>query len=332
MKTRIEQNEPNDPAYGEASGTPTSQTVEVDGNSATAPTSGFRAFVRRRELVIFFVLSYLIAWSTLPFGSFLAFSPLFSAIIVVTIAEGWRGLAQLGRRVIRWRVNWIWYAAAIGLPLLVHAVAIALNMAAGATAPSLTQFQPWYAVLLLFGLRMVNFTDGPLGEEPAWRGFAQPRLQSKWSPLASTALLGVLITGWHLHAPVRPRPARHCVDCRSHLLVCLVVQPDGRQRAAPAHCPRDRGLHQHSGPLAGWSRCRPAGLDLVAGLDPARRRSVDFRSQILAHGTGVGNRSSAWPDQLITGRAVPSLFALCMACMPCTARTSHAAWDADSCK
>lgn len=205
MKTRIEQNEPNDPAYGEASGTPTSQTVEVDGNSATAPTSGFRAFVRRRELVIFFVLSYLIAWSTLPFGSFLAFSPLFSAIIVVTIAEGWRGLAQLGRRVIRWRVNWIWYAAAIGLPLLVHAVAIALNMAAGATAPSLTQFQPWYAVLLLFGLRMVNFTDGPLGEEPAWRGFAQPRLQSKWSPLASTALLGVLITGWHLPLVFMPQ-------------------------------------------------------------------------------------------------------------------------------
>jgi membrane protease YdiL (CAAX protease family) len=205
MKTRIEQNEPNDPAYGEASGTPTSQTVQVDGNSATAPTSGFRAFVRRRELVIFFVLSYLIAWSTLPFGSFLAFSPLFSAIIVVTIAEGWRGLAQLGRRVIRWRVNWIWYAAAIGLPLLVHAVAIALNMAAGATAPSLTQFQPWYAVLLLFGLRMVNFTDGPLGEEPAWRGFAQPRLQSKWSPLASTALLGVLITGWHLPLVFMPQ-------------------------------------------------------------------------------------------------------------------------------
>ena len=205
MKTRIEQNEPNDPAYGEASGTPTSQTVQVDGNSATAPTSGFRAFVRRRELVIFFVLSYLIAWSTLPFGSFLAFSPLFSAIIVVTIAEGWRGLAQLGRRLIRWRVNWIWYAAAIGLPLLVHAVAIALNMAAGATAPSLTQFQPWYAVLLLFGLRMVNFTDGPLGEEPAWRGFAQPRLQSKWSPLASTALLGVLITGWHLPLVFMPQ-------------------------------------------------------------------------------------------------------------------------------
>jgi len=158
----------------------------------------FRAFTGRHALAIFFALSYLIAWSTLPFGSFLAFAPILSAIVVVLIAEGLPGLARLGRRLIRWRVNWIWYAAAIGLPLLVHAVAISLNMAAGAPAPSLTQFQPWYAVLLLFGLRMVNFTDGPLGEEPAWRGFAQPRLQSRWSPLASAALLGVLITGWHL--------------------------------------------------------------------------------------------------------------------------------------
>ena len=167
MKTRIVQNEPNDPTSEGASGMPTVQTVEVTGSSATAPTNGFRAFVRRRELVIFFAISYLIAWSTLPWGSFLAFSPLLSAIIVVAVAEGWRGLAQLGRRLIRWRVNWIWYAAAMGLPLLVHAVAIGLNMAADAPAPSLAQFHPWYAVLLLFGLRMVDFTDGPMGEEPA---------------------------------------------------------------------------------------------------------------------------------------------------------------------
>jgi|SRR5215203_62445 membrane protease YdiL (CAAX protease family) len=205
MKTRIVQDEPNDPASAGASGTSTIQTVEATGSSVTTPTNGFRAFVRRRELVIFFVLSYLIAWSTLPFGSFLAFSPLFSAIIVVTIAEGWRGLAQVGRRLIRWRVNWIWYAAAIGLPLLVHALAIGLNMAAGAPAPSLAQFQPWYAVLMVFGLSMVNPLEGPLGEEPAWRGFAQPRLQSKWSPFASAALLAVLITSWHLPLVFMPQ-------------------------------------------------------------------------------------------------------------------------------
>ena len=205
MKTRIVQNEPNDR-------TPTDQAVTQQdpgvGEADSAPPpilNGFRGFVRRYELVIFFALTYLIAWSTLPFGTFGAYAPIVSAVVVVLIAEGLPGLARIGRRLIQWRVNWIWYAAAIGLPLVVHAVAIGLNMAAGAPAPSGAQFQPWYAVLLLFGLRMVNFTDGPMGEEPAWRGFAQPRLQSKWSPLASAALLGVLITGWHMPLVFMPQ-------------------------------------------------------------------------------------------------------------------------------
>jgi membrane protease YdiL (CAAX protease family) len=203
MKTRIVQNDPNDPLH--AGGSPTRPTGEVADSTPANGRNGFRAFVRRYELVIFFVLTYLIAWSTIPFGSFLAFAPLVSALIVLSIAEGLPGLARLGRRLIRWRVNWIWYAAAVILPLVVHAAAIGLNIASGAPAPSLAQFQPWYAVLLVFALRMINPTEGALGEEPAWRGFAQPRFQSTWSPLASAALLGLLITGWHLPLVFMPQ-------------------------------------------------------------------------------------------------------------------------------
>lgn len=218
MKTRIEQNEPNDAAPATQSITQT-RAVDPVGSRPSTGGNSFRGFVRRFELVIFFALSYLIAWSTLPFGSFLAFAPLVSAIVVVLIAEGLPGLARVGRRLIRWRVNWIWYAAAIGLPLVVHAVAISLNMAAGAPAPSLTQFQPWYAVLLVFGLGMVNPTEGPLGEEPAWRGFVQPRLQSKWSPLASAALLALLATIWHLPLVFMPQFDLGLPDIATTLLV-----------------------------------------------------------------------------------------------------------------
>ena len=205
MKTRIVQNEPNDPIPGEASVPSVRATVDMSEHPGAAPTNAFRAFVRRRELVIFFVLCYLIGWSALPWGTFIAFAPLISAIVVVSIAEGLPGLARLGRRVIRWRVNWIWYAAAIGLPLLVHAVAIGLNMATGAAPPSLAQFSTWYTVFLVFGLHMINPTGGPLGEEPGWRGFAVPRLQSKWSPLASAAILGLVVAGWHLPLAFMPQ-------------------------------------------------------------------------------------------------------------------------------
>lgn len=205
MKTRIVQNEPNEPVTGQVPAAPINQTVEVAGSSVTTPTSGIRAFVRRRELVIFFALSYLIGWSMLPFGTFLAFAPLVAALIVISIAEGLPGLAQLGRRLIRWRVNWLWYAAAIVVPLLVHGVAVALNAATNAPAPSFAPLTPWYAVPLAFALGMVNPLEGRLGEEPGWRGFAQPRFQSRWSPLVSATVLGLLITGWHLPLVFMPQ-------------------------------------------------------------------------------------------------------------------------------
>jgi len=46
--------------------------------------------------------------------------------------------------------------------------------------------------------RLINPLDGPLGEEPGWRGFALPRLQDGRSPLHASLILGLLVAGWHL--------------------------------------------------------------------------------------------------------------------------------------
>ena len=35
----------------------------------------------------------------------------------------------LGARLIRWRVSWVWYALAIGVPLFVHFASISINVA-----------------------------------------------------------------------------------------------------------------------------------------------------------------------------------------------------------
>jgi uncharacterized protein len=39
---------------------------------------------------------------------------------------------------------------------------------------------------------------GALGEETGWRGYAQPQLQRRFSPLASSLILAVVWLGWHL--------------------------------------------------------------------------------------------------------------------------------------
>ncbi len=157
------------------------------------------SLVKRHPIITFFVLTYAIAWGFVPFGSFGAFAPLIAALIVIPITQGVAGLKELGLRMIRWRVRWYWYVVAIGLPLGVLVVTAGLNVALGASVPSLAGIGSVSTILMVFAVRLVNPGDGALGEEPGWRGFALPGLQgSGLSPLVSTLILGVLVTGWHV--------------------------------------------------------------------------------------------------------------------------------------
>jgi uncharacterized protein len=115
------------------------------------------ALVKRYPIITFFVLTYVIAWVTLPFGTFGAYAPLVAALIVIPISQGVVGLKELGLRMIRWRVRWYWYAVAIGLPLAVHLAVVGLNFAAGAGLPSLT-FTSLTTFLMVFAIRLVNPT------------------------------------------------------------------------------------------------------------------------------------------------------------------------------
>src|SRR5918998_80831 len=160
--------------------------------------SSHLSVVRRYPIITFFVLSYAIAWAFVPFGSFGAFGPLFAALIVIPITQGVAGLKELGSRMIRWRVRWYWYAAALGLPFAVHLAIVGLNVASGAGVPSLT-FPSLTTFLMVFAVRLVNPVDGPLGEHPGWNGVALPGLQGAgYSPLLATTILAPLVAGWHL--------------------------------------------------------------------------------------------------------------------------------------
>jgi hypothetical protein len=164
------------------------------------------SLVRRHPLISFFVLAYVLSWWLWPLYvadiAPLPFFPtgvLLAALLVITLSQGRAGLRELGSRMIRWRVNWRWYAAALGIPLAVAVAATALNIVLGAPAPSLAKLSSLFIfpVVLLVGL--INPVNGPLAEEPGWRGYALPRLQAaRRSPLVATVILALLVAGWHL--------------------------------------------------------------------------------------------------------------------------------------
>jgi uncharacterized protein len=156
------------------------------------------SLVRRHPIITFFVLTYAIGWGLIPFWTFQAGSPFIAALIVIPLTQGVAGLKELGLRMIRWRVRWYWYVVAIGVPLAVIGLSAGLNVALGASVPSLAGIGSVSTILMMFAVRLVNPGDGALGEEPGWRGVALPGLQSTLSPLVSTLILGVAVTVWHV--------------------------------------------------------------------------------------------------------------------------------------
>ena len=167
--------------------------------------SAIVTWTRRHRLVAFFGLTFLLSWWSWPFyalglapTAFFPCGPLVAALAVIGVTEGRAGYRDLGARMIRWRVGWTWWLVAVGTPLAVLAVAAAANVAVwGAPAPTLAMIA-WSQIALGAAVRFVNPLDGPLGEEPGWRGYAVPRLQAQHSPLVSGLVLGVLVALWHL--------------------------------------------------------------------------------------------------------------------------------------
>jgi uncharacterized protein len=163
------------------------------------------AFVKRHRLTTFFVLAYALSWwAWILYGLGLfpnpvaSFGPFLAAIVVLALTEGKAGILGLFRRMVRWRVAPGWYAVALLLPVVLAAAATALNVLLGAEPPSAAALNAWPGLFTTFAIILLIPGVGGAWEEPGWRGYAVPRLQSGRSALGASLILAVLIAGWHL--------------------------------------------------------------------------------------------------------------------------------------
>ena len=165
-----------------------------------------RSWVQRHRVASFFLLAYAVTWlAWLPavlgyegdlnqvLSLIAQFGPAVAALVVTwysgTSVGGW------AHSIFRWRVAPWWYVVAIGLPIVLIGVEGAIFGLLGQPIdPSLVSdllaaYIPTLAFLTLIA---------GLGEEPGWRGFALPRLEARYAPVAATLLLGLLWALWHL--------------------------------------------------------------------------------------------------------------------------------------
>ncbi len=99
------------------------------------------------------------------------------------------------RSILTWRVPARYYLAAIGLPVLLFAVANVAVATFGEPVEIGLLAERWPVYLGTFAFTL---TLGGALEEPGWRGYALPRLQQRFTPLGATAILGLAWGVWHV--------------------------------------------------------------------------------------------------------------------------------------
>jgi membrane protease YdiL (CAAX protease family) len=149
----------------------------------------------RSPLTAYFALAFALTWALLPFAQAsrgTALLALFGPAAAAVIAAAWGGrqqLRDLRGRIMEWRVPIRWYVVALLLPLPISALASGLEYLWGAHGP--IRPQPITVLGVLVFVLVV-------GEEIGWRGFALPRLLTRFGPWSASAALGALWALWHL--------------------------------------------------------------------------------------------------------------------------------------
>ena len=186
------------------------ETSPDDGRSTTAPGN----WAARHDLLLFFVLAYLLSWALWPLvilnptsSPLVPFGPLIAAVVVSLLAGGRKELWALLKQLTRWRVHPIWYAIALVGPFAMAVATMALAVALGAPISRSGAYADLGAVAYTLLSTMIIVG---LFEEVGWRGFALPRLQRRLDALWAALVLGAIWALWHLPElisdPTRQRP------------------------------------------------------------------------------------------------------------------------------
>lgn len=169
-----------------------------------------RRVARRWPTASFFLLSFGVSWGIwVPMalrgeGSHLPglLGPLVAAVIATWLADGRTGLADLAKRMVRWRTP-VWRFALVALsPLLLLGVALPVAAVVQGAWPELEglgRMDGWPEIGWL-GLFVLMVLVVGFGEETGWRGFAIHRLEPRHGPLLATLIVTVFWALWH--APV----------------------------------------------------------------------------------------------------------------------------------
>jgi membrane protease YdiL (CAAX protease family) len=177
-----------------------------------------KAFLKRYQIIIFFVLTFIISWYPWYSGGhgFFTWGPSAAGLIVTAFVAGRKGIILMLRRLIRWRARFRYWAVALFGPFVIMLTGIGIFILIGGDMPPLTFWkEEWYMAPLLILVLLLPM-GGPGGEEPfGWRGYAQPKLQERfpkwWGPLLASFIIGTAWGVWHLPEFFNPSSTQYAL-------------------------------------------------------------------------------------------------------------------------
>jgi membrane protease YdiL (CAAX protease family) len=172
-----------------------------------APRTGDPGAAKTSGLLAFLALTHLASWICwIPVAAFLPPGPLSQGLALLgTITpslvalwltsriEGGTGVRALLDRVAQGKVAARWYVFALGYTAAVKLVVALVHRGVTGAWPRLGD-TPWFLIPFAIAIS----TPVQAGEEIGWRGFALPRLASRFGLAPASIVLGLIWAVWHL--------------------------------------------------------------------------------------------------------------------------------------
>lgn len=175
-----------------------------------------REFIKRRPVVIYFILTIVFTWGGMALAAYpggfplseaqmaaagalvyvaMLVGPAGAACLLIALLDGRSGFRELGSRLTHWRVGAGWLTVALlAPPLLIMTLLLGLSLVSPVFQPAIFTADSRLTVALtavVTGL-VVGFF-----EELGWTGFAVPRLQKQVGLLKTGLIVGFVWGAWH---------------------------------------------------------------------------------------------------------------------------------------
>jgi membrane protease YdiL (CAAX protease family) len=121
--------------------------------------------------------------------------PLIAAYVVSSVYHPKNGVAQLMSGLKRVSLKSVWVWVALLLPFAWQFTGALLDYAFGGS--DLLNYSAVSLVSVLLVYPTTFFFGGPLNEEPGWRGYATPKMLTKYSLLITGLAIGLIWSTWH---------------------------------------------------------------------------------------------------------------------------------------